>query len=340
MRLKLSAEFFKDKILNAPAGKLTTNGAFKEYFRGLYFKVENADGSAGSMAMLNFKAGKITIAYKAKTAITTDAEDVKEAKSIVLNLTGNTVSLLNNDFGSSGLAYNALPNKGNTTDGDGKLYLKGGEGSVTLIDLFGSTDVLTYTRSTGLITDGANGVPDELDNIKAKGWLINEASLTFYVDQNSMQDVADEPNRITLYDVNNKRQIIDYNYDVSTSVYPNYTKFVYGGILEKDSNKKGLKYKIRLTNHVRNIVNSDSTNVKLGVSVTQAISDVSFGRVRNIPTLAAFNALSAKDKNAFYFPLASVMNPFGIVLFGNNIPFGDPNYDKRLKLEIFYTKPN
>jgi hypothetical protein len=34
------------------------------------------------------------------------------------------------------------------------------------------------------------------------------------------------------------------------------------------------------------------------------------------------------------------MNPLGTVLFGNNIPRVDPNYAKRLKLEIYYTKPN
>ena len=39
-------------------------------------------------------------------------------------------------------------------------------------------------------------------------------------------------------------------------------------------------------------------------------------------------------------PKASVMSPLGTVLFGNNIPVGHKNYDKRLKLEIYYTKPN
>ena len=46
-----------------------------------------------------------------------------------------------------------------------------------------------------------------------------------------------------------------------------------------------------------------------------------------------------KDKNGFA-PKASVMNPLGTILFGNNIPKVDPNYEKRLKLEIYYTKPN
>jgi hypothetical protein len=35
----------------------------------------------------------------------------------------------------------------------------------------------------------------------------------------------------------------------------------------------------------------------------------------------------------------SVVNPLGTILYGSNLPVTDPNYDKRLKLEIFYTKP-
>ncbi|WP_262886104.1 hypothetical protein [Flavobacterium phycosphaerae] len=35
----------------------------------------------------------------------------------------------------------------------------------------------------------------------------------------------------------------------------------------------------------------------------------------------------------------SVMNPLGTILYGTNIPEGDINYGKRLKLEIIYTKP-
>ena len=32
------------KLLNAPAGKLVDNNEFKDYFKGIYFKIENASG--------------------------------------------------------------------------------------------------------------------------------------------------------------------------------------------------------------------------------------------------------------------------------------------------------
>jgi hypothetical protein len=41
MRLDLNASYFKTKIIEASAlGKLSGNDVLKEYFRGLYFKVE------------------------------------------------------------------------------------------------------------------------------------------------------------------------------------------------------------------------------------------------------------------------------------------------------------
>jgi hypothetical protein len=46
---------------------LATNDVFRNYFRGLYFKVEKINGGEGQM-MLNFAAGKInTINYKENT---------------------------------------------------------------------------------------------------------------------------------------------------------------------------------------------------------------------------------------------------------------------------------
>ncbi len=76
MRLKLNSQFFMDKIINAPAGKLTSNEIFKEYFKGLYFKVEQSGTDPGSLAMINFAKGTITIKYKENTS-STDATRIE-----------------------------------------------------------------------------------------------------------------------------------------------------------------------------------------------------------------------------------------------------------------------
>jgi hypothetical protein len=54
------------------SGKLASNSVFKEYFRGLYFKMEKS-GSSAEIAMLNFKAGKITIKYNEDLSTTVGA---------------------------------------------------------------------------------------------------------------------------------------------------------------------------------------------------------------------------------------------------------------------------
>ena len=307
MRLKLNTAFFTNKIINASSSKLVTNDVFKEYFRGLYFKVEDADGSTGSMAMLNFKSGKITIKYKAKTAITTDAEDVKEQKSLVINLSGNTVNLLQQSNTNVDYANATNPANVNTTVGDEKLYLKGGEGSMSIIELFST--------------------PGELETMRSNDWLINEANLVFHIDDTKMAG-SYEPNRIYLYDLNNDRPVVDYYNDATTSTDSKKAKSVFDGIINKEAvtNGRGKTYKIRITNQIRNLIkNADSTNVKLGLVVTEDIATNVWDKLK------IANAYSS------YLPKASVMNPLGTIIYGGNATIPE---DKRLKLEIYYTKPN
>ena len=336
MRINLRKSFFQDKIFNgATAGKLINNNVFKEYFRGLYFKVDsNVDSpNQGSMSLLNFKQGKITINYNVSVTAT-DGTITTEEKTIILNLAGNTVNVLENEFTNN---YVSNVTSGiNTTQGDSKLYLKGGAGSMAVISLFGETDLKGWDKTLEAFVTGGNGVSDELEDMRhpadGQNLLINEANLTFSIDSSSISG-AYEPNRIYLYDLNNKRPILDYYTDVSLSANPKLNKSIHGGIIEKATtgNKRGYQYKIRLTNHLRNLINKDSTNIRLGLVVTEAIATVTSAKIKT-PIISGIPI----DRT----PLSSVINPLGTVLFGNNIPVGDPNYAKRLKLEIYYTKPN
>ena len=303
MRLKLNNSYFATKILNAPAAKLATNDAFKEYFRGLYFKIETVSGSSGSMAMMNFKAGKITISYTED--LVTNGVTTRVSKTMDLNLTGNSVNLLDQTNENSAFA-NAVNNP-NTSLGDASLYVKGGEGAMTVIDLFKT--------------------PGELNLIRTKGWLINEANLVFHVDAAKMA-TSNEPNRIYLYDLTNNRPVVDYFLDVTNSADVKKSKYVFSGLINKEAvtNGRGQTYKIRITNQIRNLVkHADSTNVKLGLVVTENIGETGFSKLKTP------NSFTKK------LPKASVMNPLGTVLYGSHpsVPV-----DKRVKLQIYYTKPN
>ena len=295
MQLNLNKSFFDSKIANAASAKLLTNEAFKEYFRGLYFKVEKSGSDSGSLAMMDFSKGVITITYKEDTSAT-DATRVE--KSIVLNLSGNRVSLQDNEDNPT---YNSATITPNTTLGDEKLYLKGGEGSMAVISLFDT--------------------PGELETLRTNKWLINEANLIFHIDADAMGG-SPNPQRIYLYDMTNNVPISDYYNDFTSGTNSKNGKLVFDGIL----NKTKSTYTIRITNHIRNLINdATKNNVKLGVVVTEDINTTAFSKF--------------KDNNSFA-PTASVMNPLGTILYGNKILSSDPNYDKRLKLEIYYTKPN
>ncbi|WP_294733923.1 DUF4270 domain-containing protein [uncultured Flavobacterium sp.] len=306
MFLYLDKDFFQDKILNVgESGNLLNNNVFREYFRGLYFQVEQI-GDQSVIGMPRFNQGKITIKYTDnKVDLNGEPLEETEKKTITLNLVGNTINFFDNTYSST--FTDAITNN-DLVNGDERLYVKGGSGSIATLDILDDTDIAT---------------------LQAERVLINEANLTFFIDQEAMNDVK-EPIRIYLYDLTNKRPLYDYSIDgTSNRSFPKLGKFVHGGIIEYDENDKGLGYKIRLTNHVSNIINKDSTNIQLGLVVTEDINTITNAALKNYFTTGETEVKTV--------PVSSVTHPFGTVLYGsnNNVP-----QDKRLKLEIFYTKPN
>ena len=318
MFLNLDANFFKTNIIQAPLSNLDNDNAFHSYFRGLYFKATALFGvdSKGAMARMNFSQGKVTIVYKDYTSAT-DLTLIR--KTLVLKMSGNSVNLIDN---VENPLYTAGTSSPDFTNGDFKLYLKGGNGSQSIIKLFG-----------GLTTSDP---ASKLAEMRRDGWLINDAYLTFFIDNTTM-GTEQEPNRLYLYDYDNKRPIIDYFFDPSSSANSKYNKYVYGGIIEKNASARGTQYKIRITNHLRNLIKyggpnnpatnfKDSTNVKLGLVVTENINNNQNAAFKTPPDLLHK-----------FLPVMSVVNPLGTVLWGSNqsVPVA-----KRVKLQIYYTKPN
>lgn len=305
LEVKLDNKFFYDLLFDKtrPNYDLSSNPNFENYFRGLYFQVEKNNDS-GVLARMNFKEGKITVYYNEQKS-TTDTNPIK--KTITLNLTGNTVSLLKNESTTKPNSY-SIPN-------ENRLYLKGGEGSIAAIDLFKydeSKDTKSYNRTTKKIElNKGNGIPDELDEIKEKQWLINDASLTLHIDQEIM-GTNNRPNKIILYDLSTN-QII-----TSATIQDN------------------LKYKLNITNYLRNIMNTDLTNFKVGVAISHSISNVNFKKIKNAPLYSRWVSLSTEEKNAYSFPETSILSSSGVIFYGSSS--ANPG-DKRLKLEIYFTKP-
>jgi len=342
MRLKLNSTFFESKIINAPAGKLTTNDVFKEYFRGLYFKVEQSGTDPGSLAMIKFSEGKIIVKYKEdlSTTVGTVVTVTRVEKSIVLNLSSsltskvNTVSLLENSNPNS--VYETAINSPDRILGDDKLYLKGGQGSLAVIELFDKTDVKGWDKVTNSFVPVANKISDELEDLRhpvdGKNMLVNHADLVFNIDASAMAN-SYEPDRIYLYDFTNSNALIDY-FTAAATTTKSTSKFLFGGFIQRDPSsvavpKRGVSYKINITNHIRNLIkNDDAVNSKLGVVVTEDKNN------------ATSNKLQTANAFISQAPKASVMNPLGTILYGGKSTSTNPLEDKRLKLEIYFTKPN
>lgn len=329
MWLDLKNSFFQQKILDAAAsGNLFNNNIFKNYFRGLLFEVEEINPGQGALAILDFSKAEFKIIYKSSVEPTVDNPNpartrkefsLKMGYSASTTLKNNSINLLEHN---NSTAYGNGLAGSNDVSGSDRLYIKGGNGSVAFIDLFAPTELETL-RS----------------NIATQNWLINDARLTFYVDKSAMTSVpkTSEPERIYIYDATNNRVIIDYTLDSSAGLNPKNNKAVFGGLIERETEdpKKGIKYTIRLTEHIKRILKTDSNgeyqdNIKIGVSVTESINLVSSAKLK---TPISANGVQISD-----VPLASILNPLGTVLYGNNVAPGDE--DKKLKLEIYFTKPN
>lgn len=356
MWLDLKNSFFQQKILDAAAsGNLYNNSSFKNYFRGLLFEVQEITPDQGALAMLDFSTAEFKIIFKAAAlAPTTEVPNPpKTRRTLSLqmgykstsNKKANSINFIEHNRST---AYQTKLAASNDVNGDDRLYLKGGNGSVAFIDVFGP-DVKKVINDVLVSDPNGNGVPDELDelriNMKLNQWLINEANLVFYVDKDAMlAPYQNEAERIYIFDATNHKPILDYYADNSTASNIKKNKSSFGGIVERESladefgRKRGIKYKVRLTEYIRQLIKNENTdyddNVRLGVAVIEDI---------NSPANAFINPanpITIGTTQVPFIPVSSVMSPLGTVLYGTNMPAGDPNIAKKLKLEIYFTKPN
>ena len=308
LRLPLDKDFFQRKIIDHEGSDDMTNADnFNIYFKGLVLQAY--DFSEDLLMILDYSNAKINIEYEYDKYNKNDTDDNTSDDTIdkvkanyELNLSGNQLNVFNKS------AYNQdILNNLNSSENLSRVFLKGGEGLIAEIDLF--TD-----------NDGNN----VLDEIRANGWLVNEANLTMYVDKDKINESGDviEPFRVYLYDIDAKTPLPDYYIDNSTGPKKSNVKIVHSGILELDEDDKGLKYKIRISEHIKNIVRNDSISPKLGLAVSSSISNSVNTDVKTIDVMK-------------YIPLATAINPLGTVLIGPN---PEPeNFDKRMRLEIYYT---
>ena len=304
--------------------ELINPNTFKEFFRGLYIKADGVN-SDGSMMLLNFASSntKLTIHYTSETSTDSDTdsggtstETISSQNEYVLNFTDNLVNIYENNF-------QVDVSNSNIVDGDERIYLKGGEGYMSTVDLFGGDIQDENGEMVNAFEHFKNSFYDEENEIANK--IINEAYIEFFVDQT--QDIGSEPDRIYLYNFEQNTALIDYFLDQSVSSTTINAKINHLEPLTRDGDSitgEGVKYKIRITEHLNNLILRDSTNAKLALVVTS-----------NVGSIDNFSILNSGEED-LDFPSGAILTPKGTVLHGSQ----SEDIDKRPRIKIYYTDPN
>ena len=309
VRIPLDSAFFQQSILDIEGEEmLLDNNRFQEYFNGIVIGLQST--ASPLMMQLNFGAGVIKIEYDYKELVMIDGGDASNAGDYESQDSSSTYTL-----NLSGVRFNTITQAQpsaeiqtatNGNDDGQNIYLKGGLGVVSYIDLF--------------VGDAGQ---DQLMILQDNPWLINEANLTLYVDRQKIEDlgVRDLPSRLYLFDASEVIPLEDFNIDPTSGPSPNDNKITFGGLAQVDDNGEVTSYKFVITNHLSNLLRNpdDYDNVRLGLTVS---SD--YLSIQNTSVTAP---------TAFEIPQSSINTPLSVILAGPN----HSNPDLRLQLEIFYT---
>ena len=314
IRIPLDTDFFQQMIINLEGSDQLVNQAnFNNYFKGLIVRAENF--SDDLYMMLDILNARVILEYNYNYYNTNGTDDVsddvieKRNKSNIIPLGGVTINLY--DHANYDQKILAEVNSSSQNIPSEKIYLNGSK-FISKLKLF-SND---------------NSTSNELSSFKSKDVLINEASLTLYLDDDVLpSSYKFLPERLYIYSYNNGEPLEDYLKDYSVDLSPtavNSDKFRFGGLLQYDSSNTPTSYKFNITNHVSNIVRHDSLNIDLGLTTSSNINDITKrnGYLPNMKRIA--------------LPSSSISLPFPVSLFGSSPD--QLNLSKRIKLEVLYTE--
>jgi len=264
--------------------------------------------------LLDIRNARITIEYEYDEVDTNgtannSSDDTKEKKSktFQLNFGMNFNTIRDNNLN---ISIDQEINDSQIQRTSKQIYLSG-NGLFSTLKLF-----------EGLDQQGK----EILEDLKGKNFIINEANLSLYIDQDSYSSInkSQFPDRLYLYKYDNGEPLSDFSIDNSVNNnIRNRNKFIYGGILELNDANIPYRYKFKITDHINCLINKDSANVRLGLVPLNGLNFVNTRRAR------------AVNQKMINYPITAVLNPRGVILHGS----GSQNHPNGgLKLEIFYTE--
>jgi hypothetical protein len=305
IRISLPVDYWETVIVDQEgSANLESVSNFQNYFRGLYFKIAGAPGSS-HLVHLDMNNAKIDIKINSDFPDLSDFDDdgdTTELNNITsnfrLNFNGNKVVFVNNDF-SAGVQSD-IADSNDPINGAENIYLKGGPGSIAVLELFGQA------------TNSSDGEAPALTQAIENNWLINDAYIEFYVNRSIVAASTKDPERILIYDYDTKRLLSDYAIGGSNGLNSNLSHL---GRLERidpdDTTTDRIKYRIRLTQHLSNIIQGNIENNRLAIVVSQNVSIVGNNLVLNTVN---------PNPDLVSIPISAAISHEGTVLYGNLAP--------------------
>ncbi|OGS73722.1 MAG: hypothetical protein A3F91_15075 [Flavobacteria bacterium RIFCSPLOWO2_12_FULL_35_11] len=269
---------------NAAGAEFQSLDDFQHYFRGFYIEAEALTSNKAHLISLDMMNAKMIIYY---------SKDEDEGATVDLN--GNKINgelgvrtKHNYEFAFGAIKSNVLKRDYTVShqSGEDRLYVQGAAGSIATVKLFNN---------------------ENLVDLQDNNWLINDANLIFYVDQNAVSDIA--PEQLFIYNYTENLQFTDVMTEGIDAV---------GGKLERDDDGKPYRYVFKITDYISKLLKTDEPLelIEIGLKVYNP-SDAP----------SAIDDVKIREYS---------WTPKGVVLFGQDPSFGD----KRVKLEISYSKIN
>ena len=207
----------------------TSQDAFNNYFRGL--KIQ-ARGNAGSMVSLSFT----NTTFQPMVDIYYTNTVYRNSGTVIIDTIKKTDSFL-----LSGIRNSEYKMSPGPTPPSGKIPIQGTAGSMAQVEILSS---------------------DQLDNLRSQDWLVNDATLTLYVDKATVgSDTINTPFRLFAFKdgLTVQSQLIDA---VTEGVG------AMDGFLNKDSDGNPDNYTFKITDYISELISGNLQDLQpLGVKV-------------------------------------------------------------------------
>ncbi|WP_372795364.1 DUF4270 domain-containing protein, partial [Lutibacter sp.] len=298
LKIHLNKGLIQERFVdNASGVEFLSTEAFQKEFKGLYIEAEELAVEKSHLIPLDLTKAKMTIYYsndEDEGIEITDENGVITYEGLDLNgngVKGEGIVRVKQQyvFPFGTIKSNVLKRDRDNSkaSGNDRLYVQGAAGSIATIEL--------------------TEIGEQLADLQDNNWLITDASLIFYVDQNASSDI--EPEQLFLYNYDDNEQLLDMITEGLNS---------FGGTLERDDAGEPYRYVFKITDYISELLTSNEPLdlVKLGLKVYNS-------------TDSPLNITDTTIKNFSW-------NPRGVVLFGSDISAGE----KRIKLEISYSEIN